>query len=62
MKTITMEFAKNGQVKITTTGFEGATCKEATKALEARLGGAVESDVETPEMYLEATTENKNIA
>lgn len=48
MKTITVEVDRKGIVLVTTEGYTGQSCKEATKALEAALGKKV-SDVETPE-------------
>ena len=47
---ITVEISPEGEVKVQTTGFAGASCKQATKALEAALG-AVVSDTQTPEFH-----------
>ncbi len=41
MKTIMILIDKAGQVSIQTLGFEGANCKDATKALESSLGVVV---------------------
>ena len=38
MKTITIVVDKAGQVSMQTHGYEGQTCKDATKALEQGLG------------------------
>lgn len=38
MKTITILIDKTGQVTIKTHGFDGYSCKDATKALEQSLG------------------------
>jgi hypothetical protein len=38
MKTITILIDKTGQVSMQTNGFEGATCRDATKSIERGLG------------------------
>ena len=38
MKTITIVIDKVGQVAVQTHGFDGQTCKDATRALEQGLG------------------------
>ena len=38
MKTITIIVDKVGQVAIQTNGFDGATCRDASKAIERGLG------------------------
>jgi hypothetical protein len=38
MKTITIVVDKTGQVSMQTHGYEGLTCRDATKALERALG------------------------
>jgi hypothetical protein len=38
MKTITIVIDKVGQVAIQTNGFDGQSCKDATKAIERGLG------------------------
>jgi len=50
MKTIDMVIEKDGTFTITTSGYDGSACKDATKALEAALGTVTE-DTATPEMY-----------
>ncbi len=40
---------KNGQVRIQVRGVQGTSCLELTKALEAALGGQIESREMTPE-------------
>ena len=58
MKTITIVIDKVGQVAVQTHGFDGQSCKDATKAIEVGLGvvlsdrpsfdqGASQSMVET---------------
>lgn len=47
---ITVEISPEGQVKVQTSGFAGASCKQATRALEAALGNVV-SDDKTPEFH-----------
>ena len=42
---------KDGKVTISTSGYKGTSCKDATKVLEAALGGKAISDVATPEMH-----------
>ena len=38
MKTISIVIDKAGQVSMQTSGFDGQNCKDATRALEQRLG------------------------
>ena len=38
MKTITILIDKTGQVSMQTNGFDGQSCKDATKAIERGLG------------------------
>ena len=38
MKTVTIVINKSGQVAMQTHGFDGQSCKDATKALELGLG------------------------
>lgn len=47
---IIIEISKDGNTKITTKGFKGRSCKEATKELEKALG-VVTSDTPTKEQY-----------
>lgn len=49
-QTITIEIDQQGNSTVTTTGFTGASCQQATKALEAALGTVI-SDDKTPEFY-----------
>lgn len=49
-KKIKVRIAKDGSTQISTEGFEGQACKDATKQLEAALGTVVE-DKPTQEMY-----------
>lgn len=55
MKTIEITIDTKGEVSVQTKGFSGASCKDASKALEEALG-IVRSDTATPEMYQSATT------
>jgi hypothetical protein len=50
MQEIVVEIARDGKTKITTKGFKGKACKDATKELEAAFGGATKT-TDTPEMY-----------
>jgi len=50
MKTIHLIIDPQGQVRLETKGFEGASCKEASKVLEQALG-LVQSDQPTAELY-----------
>jgi len=47
---IIIEISPAGEVKISTRGFKGKACKDATKKLEEALG-EVERDQETEEFY-----------
>lgn len=47
---ITVEIDSTGATTVTTTGFAGAACKQATAALEKALGN-VTRDERTPEFY-----------
>lgn len=40
-----------GNVVVETSGFQGSGCQEATRGLEAALGGPVLADEPTAEMY-----------
>jgi hypothetical protein len=42
---------KDGQVRIEVRGVKGASCLDLTQALEAALGGEIESREMTPEAY-----------
>jgi hypothetical protein len=54
-QTIEIIVSPTGQTRISTRGYSGPTCKEATRALEQALG-LVEKDQPTPEMRLPAST------
>jgi len=54
MQTVTVEIDHTGAVIVKTEGFAGATCKQATAALESALG-TVTRDERTPEFYRQAT-------
>lgn len=58
MKEIKVHIAKDGDVKIETSGFTGQACKDATKALEKALG-AVDNREYTDEYYAQDTTVNR---
>ena len=49
-RTIEVIVSPKGQTKITSRGYAGTSCKDATRALEQALG-VVQSDKPTPEMY-----------
>ena len=48
MKTMLIIASKNGEVSITTRGFDGVACKDATRAMEKSLG-VVTSDRVIPD-------------
>lgn len=50
MEQIIIEINADAEVKLTTKGFKGKSCKEATKEFEAKLGRTVEDNA-TEEMY-----------
>ncbi len=58
MKTIEIIVSPQGELTLQTKGFAGASCREASKALEQALG-AVRSEKATAEMYQAATTSQK---
>ena len=60
MKEIEITVFPNSTVQITTKGFAGKSCKEATKSLEKALGGKVVSDTPTGEMYQQEKVTVKN--
>lgn len=41
---VIVEISPTGEVSVKTQGFTGATCKQATKALEAALGNTLKDD------------------
>ncbi len=49
-RTIEVIVSSTGQTKITSRGYAGSSCKNATRALEQALG-VVESDRPTAELY-----------
>lgn len=49
-QTVTVEITAQGQVTVQTSGFAGASCKQATAALEKALG-TVTSDEKTAEFH-----------
>lgn len=53
MKTIQIIIDPKGQVRLETKGFSGASCRQASKALEQALG-LIESDQATSELYQQA--------
>lgn len=58
MEEIIIDVAPDGTTKITTKGFKGKSCKEATKAIEEALGTVV-NDIPTPEMHVHEQTRVK---
>ena len=53
MPVIQMIVSPQGETEITTTGFKGVACRQATADLEASLGPAL-SSVDTAEAYEKA--------
>ena len=60
-ETVTVEIDQAAKVTISTAGFSGPKCKEATAALETTLG-IVASDTATREMTLGAVCQIPNQA
>lgn len=56
-----IEIAKNGAVTITVNGVKGASCKDATAALEKKLG-IVTEDALTNDYYEQETVQHSNRA
>ena len=59
MKTITILIDKTGQVSMQTNGFDGQSCKDATKAIERGLG-VVLSDKPTYDQPMSITSAEVN--
>lgn len=55
MKEIVMKIAPNGTYVLTTTGFQGKACQQATAEIERLLGGA-DSDTPTAEARTKPVT------
>jgi hypothetical protein len=51
MKEIIIDIPLEGEITITTKGFTGKACKEATASLEKAFGSKVSSDTPTAEAY-----------
>ena len=51
MKTVTIDITPDGSTTVETAGYKGASCKEATSAIEKALGKTV-TDTKKPE-YLQ---------
>lgn len=60
MKTITIDVSPAGETKITTKGFAGGTCKDATKDLEKALG-LTTKDQATAEYYTASTGQQNRV-
>jgi hypothetical protein len=56
MKTIEIIIDPQGKVRLQTKGYSGASCKDASKAIEQALG-LVQTDQSTPEMYAQQSTD-----
>ena len=56
--TIQIIIDPQGQVRLQTKGFTGASCREASRSLEQALG-LTESDRSTSEMYQQATAQEQ---
>ena len=59
MKKIIIEVMPNGDTTITTQGYKGKACKEATKAFEAAFGTVI-SDTPTAEAYEREELHNRS--
>lgn len=59
MKEIKITVSTTGEIEISTAGFRGKACKDATKEIERALG-LVESDKTTPEFFLPEERPNEN--
>ena len=57
METITVVFSEEGDVKVSTAGFAGASCLKATADLEKALGSTT-SDRKTSEYLKRESTAN----
>lgn len=55
MPTITVTVSPRGATTVTTTGYSGAACEDATRALETALG-PVQSNARTAEFYAATQT------
>ena len=58
MKTIEIEVSPQGKTKITTRGYAGQCCQDATRDLEKALG-KVAQETKTAEYYQTAKTTNR---
>jgi len=58
MKQITVEIKEDGQIVISTTGFQGSACALATREIERALGVAT-SDVKKPEWHQQNQNQQK---
>ncbi len=59
MKKIKVHVDKEGKIKITTEGFGGVACKDATRELEKALG-SVSKETLTDEFYNQSTVDQVN--
>lgn len=50
MKTIVIDVAPDGQTKVQTKGFTGASCREGSRFIEQALGSRLQEQV-TPEFH-----------
>lgn len=58
-KSIVMEIAPDGTVKIEAVGYKGCGCAEATKALEEAMGKATQRTKKTPDWYVQEVSAQK---
>lgn len=58
-KSIVMEVAPDGQIKIEAVGFKGQGCEAATKALEQAMGTPGDRKKKTPDWYVVEVGSNK---
>ena len=55
MPKVTIRLSPTGEATVTTEGYHGKACKDATKEIEKALGKTT-SDVKKPEYYQQAQT------
>ena len=61
MKIIKVKIGSTGKVVIETEGFHGASCQEATRAIEAALGGA-KAETLKAEYYQQEVTHEETVS
>ena len=58
MKTITIIVSPDGETRVETKGFAGASCRDASRALEQALGRQTDEQL-TPEYFQFTATEQR---